>query len=290
MLKIVQIGAGGTGSWFARILACIICQYREKYGKNLLLDPVRWVIADYDIVEKRNLLRQPFIGGIGMNKAEFLAGKLREVFSINDVTVSLHATPYMARGDISELLGLTAVSDMSALKDDIKLIVSCVDNTFTRSIIEEKIAEYRPENTWYLNMGVSAEGDWFMERISAKALMPTIYDALTYPDAMLSCGQRAEMTPMPQTTYSNDMAGAMAAHSVAMLAADILAGKQPDEILCASGKDLECGLISPEEYVKTHAADLAAAATRTTATTEEEEANVQTGNDNANISLDDLAG
>lgn len=259
MLEITQIGAGGTGSWFAASLARTICQYRDKYGKGIILDPVSWRISDYDTVEKRNLLRQPFIGGIGLNKAEFLVDEIRQIFAINEVESTVTAIPEMLRGNAVGLL-LNLAYNNATEAPAIRLIVSCVDNTYTRKIIEESLAQHRPGNTWYLNMGVSAEGDWYAERISAQALIPTMYDSITYPDAMLSCGRRAEITPMPQTMHSNVQAGDLAAHMVAMLATDILAGRQPDEILCVAGKGLESRIISAEEYLDAHAADLAAVA------------------------------
>jgi hypothetical protein len=259
MLYITQIGAGGTGSWFAASLARTICQYHDKYGNGIILDPVMWTVIDYDTIEKRNLLRQPFIGGIGLNKAEFLVNEVQQIFAINGVAFNMHALTTMVRGAVEQTL-CAGSWETEPADTDIRLIVSCVDNTYTRKIIEECLAKHRPKNTWYLNMGVSAEGDWYAERISAQTLLPTAYDSITYPDAMLSCGQRAEMTPMPQTMHSNVQAGDLAAHMIAMLATDILTGRQPDEILCVAGKGLESHIIPAEEYLDAHAADLAAAA------------------------------
>ena len=260
MLHITQIGAGGTGSWFAASLARTICQYHDKYGDGIIFDPVTWSIIDYDTIEKRNLMRQPFIGGIGLNKAEFLVNEVRQIFAINGVASDVRATTTMVRGETYAWTLCAESWNTEPADTDIRLIVSCVDNTYTRKIIEEGLAKHRPKNTWYLNMGVSAEGDWYAERISAQTLLPTAYDSITYPDAMLSCGQRAEMTPMPQTMHSNVQAGDLAAHMIAMLATDILTGRQPDEILCVAGKGLESHIIPAEEYLDAHAADLAAAA------------------------------
>ena len=60
-------------------------------------------------------------------------------------------------------------------------------------------------------MGVSDDGVWLAERIQADHLLPTIYEELSYPDELLSCAEREERGPVPQTVYSNIMAGATAA-------------------------------------------------------------------------------
>lgn len=282
MLDIVQVGAGGTGSWFARTLGQIICQYHAQYGDGILLDPVRWTIADYDTIEKRNLQRQPFLGGIGVNKAKFLAGQLQPLFDINEVKATLRKADEMVRGNV---IGQLIRTNLSHGNDDptlVQLVVSCVDNTYSRQLIEEYIATFRPKRTWYLNMGVSPDGDWFVERVAADILVPTKYDSLTYPDAMLSCGQRAETGPMPQTVYSNIMAGSMAAHSIAMLAADIIGGKEPRKFVGVTGKDFQAQEITKEDYLQCHAADLVAAALKT------EENNVQSQNDDPGPSPDEL--
>lgn len=284
MLRIVQVGAGGTGSWFARTLGQIICQYHAQYGDGILLDPVEWLIADYDKIEKRNLQRQPFLGGIGVNKAKFLTGQvLQPLFDINEVKARLRRADDMVRGNVlTQLLGanLSSNADSPTL---VQLVVSCVDNTYSRQLMEECLAAVRPKRTWYLNMGVSPDGDWFVERVAADLLVPTQYDSLTYPDAMLSCGQRAETGPMPQTVYSNIMAGSMAAHSIAMLAADILSGKEPKKFVGVTGKDFQAQEITEEVYLQCHAADLVASALKT-----EEEKDVQNQDDDPCPSPDEL--
>ena len=282
MLSIVQVGAGGTGSWFARTLGQIICQYHAQYGDGILLDPVRWTIADYDTIEKRNLQRQPFLGGIGVNKAKFLVGQLQPLFDINEVRATLRKADEMVRGAVVDQLVRTSLSHDNDDPTLVQLVVSCVDNTYSRQLMEEYLAAAKPKRTWYLNMGVSSDGDWFVERVSADILVPTQYDSLTYPDAMLSCGQRAETGPMPQTVYSNIMAGSMAAHSVAMLAADILGGKEPKKFVGVTGKDFQAQAITEEQYLLCHAADLAASALQ-------EGENVQNQSADTGIGLDELA-
>ena len=64
-VKIVMIGAGGTGGHIAPHL------YRLLYA---LERPVQFVVCDGDIVEEKNLVRQNFTkADLGLNKARVVA-------------------------------------------------------------------------------------------------------------------------------------------------------------------------------------------------------------------------
>ena len=73
-VKIVMLGAGGTGGHIAPHL------YRLLYTLNR---PVRFLIADGDTVESKNLVRQNFIeADLGENKAKVLAERYASVFGL----------------------------------------------------------------------------------------------------------------------------------------------------------------------------------------------------------------
>ncbi len=73
-VKILIIGAGGTGGYVIPHL------YRIAYASGR---GCRVIIADGDIVEKKNLIRQNFAEiDIGENKAEVMAERYSEVFGI----------------------------------------------------------------------------------------------------------------------------------------------------------------------------------------------------------------
>ena len=73
-VKIVIIGAGGTGGYVFPHL------YRIAYASGRRC---RVIVADGDIVEKKNLIRQNFAEcDIGENKAEVMAARYSEVFGI----------------------------------------------------------------------------------------------------------------------------------------------------------------------------------------------------------------
>lgn len=73
-VKIVMIGAGGTGGHIAPHL------YRLLYA---LERPVQFVICDGDIVEEKNLVRQNFTkADLGLNKARVVAERYSNVFGL----------------------------------------------------------------------------------------------------------------------------------------------------------------------------------------------------------------
>ena len=73
-VKIVQLGAGGTGGHIAPHL------YRLLHA---LERPVRYIICDGDSVEEKNLMRQNFTpADLGENKAKVLAERYSAVFGM----------------------------------------------------------------------------------------------------------------------------------------------------------------------------------------------------------------
>ncbi len=73
-VKIVQLGAGGTGGHIAPHL------YRLLYA---LERPARYIICDGDVVEEKNLVRQNFTpADLGENKAKVLAERYSNVFGL----------------------------------------------------------------------------------------------------------------------------------------------------------------------------------------------------------------
>ncbi len=73
-VKIVQLGAGGTGGHIAPHL------YRLLYALDR---PARYIICDGDVVEHKNLLRQNFSpADLGENKARVLAERYSTVFGL----------------------------------------------------------------------------------------------------------------------------------------------------------------------------------------------------------------
>lgn len=73
-VKVVQLGAGGTGGHIAPHL------FRLLYSLDR---PVRYIICDGDVVEEKNLVRQNFTpADLGENKAQVLAERYSTVFGM----------------------------------------------------------------------------------------------------------------------------------------------------------------------------------------------------------------
>lgn len=73
-VKVVQLGAGGTGGHVAPHM------YRLLYALNR---PVRYIICDGDVVEEKNLVRQNFTpADLGENKAKILAERYSAAFGL----------------------------------------------------------------------------------------------------------------------------------------------------------------------------------------------------------------
>ena len=73
-VKIVMLGAGGTGGYIAPYLYRLL---------HMLDRPTRFVICDGDIVEPKNLDRQNFVpADLGENKARILAERYSTVLGM----------------------------------------------------------------------------------------------------------------------------------------------------------------------------------------------------------------
>lgn len=208
-VRIIQIGAGGTGSWFARTFMHNLAEVHSN-NKHDDARQIDWVIYDPDTVENRNLVRQPFYGGIKANKAEYLGNLI-------DHTLNFLKVPH-----IQIEFGQDLVLDLEKYRSKfsaITVVVCCVDNTLSRSnyekfLLSDVVQEDKDHMFVWLNMGVSPEGDWCVELLNASLMKKTPYEKLTYPDTMIGCADREETGPVPQSTFSNVMSGAVAAQAL----------------------------------------------------------------------------
>lgn len=73
-IKIVMLGAGGTGGYAAPHIYRLL---------HVLGRPVRFIIADGDVIEEKNLVRQNFVySDLGENKAKILAERYATAFGM----------------------------------------------------------------------------------------------------------------------------------------------------------------------------------------------------------------
>jgi len=235
-INIMQIGAGGTGNWFARSAMHTLVQSVKEAQEEM---SIKWGIQDPDNIEDRNLIRQPFYGGVNENKAEYVARLVNNFFGYSKVDANIVAYPTMLRESNDTPAVLKDI-----LHSGIGVIVCCVDNSYTRDLIERTLMSNKKEGIVYLNMGVSEEGHWLVEAIRGDVVMSTPFGDLTYPDDMLSCAEREEMSPVPQTVYSNIQAGNMAAHMLM----DIILTAEQKPVTRVYGKDYTCSPMDPASY------------------------------------------
>lgn len=127
-VKVVMLGAGGTGGYIAPHL------YRLLYALDR---PVRIIICDGDVVEQKNLIRQNFIpADLRRNKARVLAERYSSVFGIE--------TEYVPDfiEDIQQLRRLTEQAHWyqqatRKFVDEQVILIGAVDNNKSRRLCHE---------------------------------------------------------------------------------------------------------------------------------------------------------
>ena len=141
-VKIVQLGAGGTGGHAAPHL------YRLLYALDR---PVRFIICDGDIVEAKNLVRQNFSpADLGENKARVLAERYASVFGLEVEYVpsfieSIDGLMTLIKPD--RYKGETGAETENGMV----ILLGCVDNNKTRQLCHQ--AFYQSENLIYIDSG-----------------------------------------------------------------------------------------------------------------------------------------
>ena len=116
--NIIIIGCGGTGGNFIKELG------RYLY-ENSIKNKCRILLVDGDLVEEKNIARQPFLPqDVGRKKSEVMAEILQEAFNIN----CEYYTEYI---DYSAQLKAFEISDYMTI------LVGCVDNHACRKVMQE---------------------------------------------------------------------------------------------------------------------------------------------------------
>lgn len=142
-VKIVMLGAGGTGGYVAPYLFRLL---------HMLDRPARFVICDGDIVELKNLDRQNFVqADLGENKARILAERYSTVLGME--------TEYVPDfiETLPELMALiepkeweTETYPKKRVKEMVVLL-GCVDNNRTRQLCHEAFRQ--SEDLIYIDSG-----------------------------------------------------------------------------------------------------------------------------------------
>lgn len=142
-VKIVMLGAGGTGGYIAPYLYRLL---------HMLDRPARFVICDGDIVELKNLDRQNFVpADLGENKARILAERYSTVLGME--------TEYVPNfiETLPELMALIAPNlwETDGFRNryaaEMVILLGCVDNNRTRQLCHEAFC--RSDDLVYIDSG-----------------------------------------------------------------------------------------------------------------------------------------
>lgn len=137
-IKILVVGAGGTGGNIVTNLCRLLEPIKDK--------EISIVVADGDIIEKKNRERQPYsFEEEGLNKADTLVYKCSQVI---DVKVSSY--PHYIE-DISTLQMLLPDAVGYRLSSYIPILVGAVDNNKARAVFHSFFNQSR--NLFYIDSG-----------------------------------------------------------------------------------------------------------------------------------------
>jgi ThiF family len=139
---IVQIGVGGTGGYLVQQIAQMLSIFGVK-GK--------YVIADPDLVETRNLKNQLFIPkDVGKPKADVLSRRYRAAYQVD---ISSYTTNYVE--DVKTIEHLFNTDYCGAYGYNtvyLPILISCVDNNFSRKIFHQFFQEVE-DTLLYIDVG-----------------------------------------------------------------------------------------------------------------------------------------
>ena len=188
-VKIVVIGAGGTGGYVIPHL------YRIAYASGR---PCRIIIADGDIVEQKNLIRQNFAEcDIGENKAQVMAERYSEVFGIETEYI-----PDFIENEQQLFELLRFESSGRSSNKPISILIGAVDNNRSRIMCNNVFKKL--DDIIYIDSG---NGEFTGQVICGVKMSGRVISkpvASVYPDLLkdtekfpseLSCAERSVSAP-----------------------------------------------------------------------------------------------
>lgn len=197
-VKIVMLGAGGTGGHIAPHL------YRLLY--TLGQRKCRFLIVDGDLVEKKNLVRQNFIeADLGENKAKVLAERYSSVFGLE----TEYVPSYIENEEELKKLMTPCVWKASPYSNPITelvILIGAVDNNKSRSLCHRVF--YQMKNLVYIDSGngeytgqvvcgVRSGGRTYHKPVGG--LYPEILDGTDKFPTELSCAEATVSSPQAIT-------------------------------------------------------------------------------------------
>ena len=202
-VKIVMLGAGGTGGHIAPHLYRLL---------HTLDRSVQVIIADGDIVEEKNLVRQNFIfADLGKNKAQVLAERYATAFGMEVQYIPEFIENEDRLVELIESPRYYACNNSYQSKIGYSILIGAVDNNRSRSLCHQVFQ--KSENLIYIDSG---NGEFTGQvvcgiRRGGKTYYKPIGDI--YPDILddtdkfpteLSCAEAS--VSAPQSIVANIMA------------------------------------------------------------------------------------
>mgnify|MGYP001067375223 CR=1 FL=1 len=140
---IVQVGTGATGGQLVQMVAQMLSTFNIG---------AKYIIADRDVVEEKNLQNQLFIKkDVGKPKAEVLAKRYRAAYQVD---IANYSEKYVEDIDTINLL---FHRDYLSINSNIRrhylpILISCVDNKYTRKLFHQYFEEMNG-NLLYIDVG-----------------------------------------------------------------------------------------------------------------------------------------
>jgi molybdopterin/thiamine biosynthesis adenylyltransferase len=205
-VKIVMLGAGGTGSYVAmhlyRLMHCL-----DRH--------VRIIIADGDSVEEKNLVRQHFTAyDLGANKAKALAERYAGAFKMEAEYIPDFIEDKARLLELLKPVFTTGIKNTFVPFRETVILIGCVDNNKSRRLCND--AFYECKDLTYIDSGNGEHSGQVVCGVRRNGR--TLYKPIggVYPDVLedtdkflteLSCAEAS--ISAPQTIAANMTAATM---------------------------------------------------------------------------------
>jgi len=202
-VKIIMLGAGGTGGHIAPHLYRLL---------HTLDRPVKVVIADGDIIEDKNLVRQNFIAAdLGRNKARVLAERYATAFGLEVSYIPEFIEDEETLAELVKPDCYRTGSYPHQQVEGLSILIGCVDNNKSRQLCHKVfknannliyIDSGNGEHTGQVICGIRRSGRTYYKPIGD--LYPDVLmDTDKFP-TQLSCAEAS--VSAPQSIVANIMA------------------------------------------------------------------------------------
>ena len=201
--KVILIGAGGTGGHIAPHL------YRLLHA---LERPVEVIIADGDIVEGKNLVRQNFVAAdLGRNKAQVLAERYASAFGMEAQYIPEFIESEERLSELLKPKSMPAWMNPEQYPQELHILIGAMDNNRSRQICHQVFQ--KSDELIYIDSG---NGEYTGQVVCGiRSGKRTLYKPVgeIYPDVLLptdkfptelSCAEAA--VSAPQSIAANIMA------------------------------------------------------------------------------------